>query len=188
MTNKRGTVKLLTFSLEMDAPNIISCAPKMFSCAPKNLHLVAQVLPNSNLNFISALGTFRRVKKRLTLGEKKGCFLVLWKILLVCFYVVLWVLFIVFSIFCTMSFGDCTRLHHQETTVKREPSHLEQQILVNCHNPTVPSNWVQNCILATSNTFSTRTLLDSRSLSRVLQIQASDRKALLEGSTPPPKN
>ena len=51
MTNKRGTVKLLTFSLEMDAPNIISCAPKMFSCAPKHLHLVAQLLPNSNLNF-----------------------------------------------------------------------------------------------------------------------------------------
>ena len=35
MTNKRGTVKLRTFSLEMDALNIISCAPKMFSCAPK---------------------------------------------------------------------------------------------------------------------------------------------------------
>ena len=35
MTNKRGTVKLRTFSLEMDAPNIITCAPKMFSCAPK---------------------------------------------------------------------------------------------------------------------------------------------------------
>ena len=31
--------------------DIISCAPKIFSCAPKNLHLVAQVLPNSNLNF-----------------------------------------------------------------------------------------------------------------------------------------
>ena len=44
MTNKRGTVKLFTFSFEIDAPNIISCAPK-------NLHLVAQVLPNSNLNF-----------------------------------------------------------------------------------------------------------------------------------------
>ena len=51
MTNKRGTVKLFTFSFEIDAPNIISCAPKIFSCAPKNLHLVAQVLPNSNLNF-----------------------------------------------------------------------------------------------------------------------------------------
>ena len=35
MTNKRGTVKLLTFSFEMDAPNIISCAPKIFSCAPE---------------------------------------------------------------------------------------------------------------------------------------------------------
>ena len=51
MTNKRGTVKLFTFSFEIDAPNIISCAPKIFSCAPKNLHLVEQVLPNSNLNF-----------------------------------------------------------------------------------------------------------------------------------------
>ena len=44
MTDRRGTVKLFTFSFEIDAPNIISCAPK-------NLHLVAQVLPNSNLNF-----------------------------------------------------------------------------------------------------------------------------------------
>ena len=51
MTNKRGTVKFFTFSFEIDAPNIISCAPKIFSCAPKNLHLVAQVLQNSNLNF-----------------------------------------------------------------------------------------------------------------------------------------
>ena len=46
-----GTVKLFTFSFEIEAPNIASCAPKIFSCAPKNLHLVAQVLPNSNLNF-----------------------------------------------------------------------------------------------------------------------------------------
>ena len=37
MTNKRGTVKLFTFSFEIDAPNIISCAPKIFSCAPKIL-------------------------------------------------------------------------------------------------------------------------------------------------------
>ena len=55
MTNKRGTVKLFTFSFEIDAPNIISCAPKIFSCAPKisavRLYLVAQVLPNWNLNF-----------------------------------------------------------------------------------------------------------------------------------------
>ena len=51
MTNKRGTVKLFTFSFEIDAPNIISCAPKIFGSAPKTLHLVAQVLPNSNLNF-----------------------------------------------------------------------------------------------------------------------------------------
>ena len=29
MTNKRGTVKLFTFSFELDAPNIISCAPKI---------------------------------------------------------------------------------------------------------------------------------------------------------------
>ena len=35
MTNKRGTVKLFTFSFEIDAPNIISCAPKIFSCVPK---------------------------------------------------------------------------------------------------------------------------------------------------------
>ena len=28
MTNKRGTVKLFTFSFEIDAPNIISCAHK----------------------------------------------------------------------------------------------------------------------------------------------------------------
>ena len=46
MANKRGTVKLFTFSFEIDAPNIISRASKIFSCAPKNLHLVAQVLPN----------------------------------------------------------------------------------------------------------------------------------------------
>ena len=35
MTNKRGTVKLFTFSFEIDAPNIMSCAPKIFSCARK---------------------------------------------------------------------------------------------------------------------------------------------------------
>ena len=35
MTNKRGTVNLFTFSFEIDAPNIISCARKIFSCAPK---------------------------------------------------------------------------------------------------------------------------------------------------------
>ena len=35
MTNKRGTVKLFTFSFKIDAPNIISRAPKIFSCAPK---------------------------------------------------------------------------------------------------------------------------------------------------------
>ena len=35
MTYKRGTVKLFTFSFEIDAPDIISCAPKIFSCAPK---------------------------------------------------------------------------------------------------------------------------------------------------------
>ena len=51
MTNKRGTVKLFTFSFEIDDPNIISCPPKIFSCAPKNLHLVAQMLQNSNINF-----------------------------------------------------------------------------------------------------------------------------------------
>ena len=51
MTNKRGTVKLFTFSFDSDAPNIISCAPKIFSSASKNLYLVAQVLPNPNFNF-----------------------------------------------------------------------------------------------------------------------------------------
>ena len=47
------SVKLFTFSFEIEALNVtcISCAPKIFSYAPKNLHLVAQVLPNSNLNF-----------------------------------------------------------------------------------------------------------------------------------------
>ena len=35
MTNKRGAVKHFTFSFEIDAPNIISCAPKILSCAPK---------------------------------------------------------------------------------------------------------------------------------------------------------
>ena len=35
MTNKRGTVKLFTFSFEIDAPNIMSCAPK------KNFQLCA---------------------------------------------------------------------------------------------------------------------------------------------------
>ena len=35
MKNKRGTVKLFTFSVEIDALNIISCASKIFSCAPK---------------------------------------------------------------------------------------------------------------------------------------------------------
>ena len=42
---------LLLLKYPVDAPNIASCAPKIFSCVPKNLHLVAQVLPNSNLNF-----------------------------------------------------------------------------------------------------------------------------------------
>ena len=49
MTYIRGIVKLFTSSFEIDAPNIASCAPKIFSCVPKNLHLVAQVFPNSNL-------------------------------------------------------------------------------------------------------------------------------------------
>jgi len=34
---------------------------------------------------------------------------------------VVWALFSVFSIFCIMSFGDYTRLHHQETTAKVPP-------------------------------------------------------------------
>ena len=53
MTYKHGTVKLFTFSFEIDASNIVSCAPKIFSHAPNNLQLVAQVLLNSNLNFES---------------------------------------------------------------------------------------------------------------------------------------
>ena len=53
MTYKHDTVKLFTFSFEIDASNIVSCAPKIFSCAPNNLQLVAQVLLNSNLNFES---------------------------------------------------------------------------------------------------------------------------------------
>ena len=35
MTNKRGTVKLFTFSFQIDAPNIMSWAPKIFSCGRK---------------------------------------------------------------------------------------------------------------------------------------------------------
>ena len=60
MTCKCRTVTLFPFFFEIDAPNIISCGPKIFShapklsaCAPKILNLVAQVLPNSNLNFES---------------------------------------------------------------------------------------------------------------------------------------
>ena len=34
-TYKLGIVKLFTFSFQIDAPDIISCAPKIFSCAPK---------------------------------------------------------------------------------------------------------------------------------------------------------
>ena len=65
MTYKLGTVKLFAFPFEIDTPNIISCAPQFFSCAPKisavpkNLHLVVQVLPNSNLNFESGTALFQ---------------------------------------------------------------------------------------------------------------------------------
>ena len=41
-----------------------------------------------------------------------GFFLVLWKPLLVCFCVVVWVLFSVFWIFCIKPFGYCTRAQH----------------------------------------------------------------------------
>ena len=34
-TYKRGTVKLFTFSFEIDAPDIISCAPKISAVRPK---------------------------------------------------------------------------------------------------------------------------------------------------------
>ena len=44
MTNKRGTVKLFTFSFEIDAPNIISCAPKIFSRAPKIFSCAPKIL------------------------------------------------------------------------------------------------------------------------------------------------
>ena len=49
-------------------------------------------------------------------GENFGCFLVLWKPLLVRFCFVVWVLFGVFSIFSVTSFGVCTRPEHQDTT------------------------------------------------------------------------
>ena len=49
-------------------------------------------------------------------GENVECFLVVRKLLLVCFCVVVWVLFSVFPIFSMTSFGDCTRPQHQETT------------------------------------------------------------------------
>ena len=35
MTYKQGTVILFTFSFEIHAPNIASCAPNIFSCVPK---------------------------------------------------------------------------------------------------------------------------------------------------------
>ena len=50
--------------------DIISCAPKIFSCAPKNLHLVAQVLPNSNLNF-EPCSAFKKWMQILT-GENSS--------------------------------------------------------------------------------------------------------------------
>ena len=49
-------------------------------------------------------------------GENFGCFLVVWKPLLVRFCFVVWVLFGVFSIFCMTSFGDCNCPQHQETS------------------------------------------------------------------------
>ena len=39
MTNKRGTVKIFTFSFERDAPNIISCAPKIFKISAVRLKI-----------------------------------------------------------------------------------------------------------------------------------------------------
>ena len=49
----------------------------------------------------------------ILLTPKFGCFLVLWKLLhgYLELSVVLWVFFIVFSIFCITSFGDCTKKH-----------------------------------------------------------------------------
>ena len=45
-----------------------------------------------------------------------GWFLVLQKLLLVCFCFVVWVLFSIFSIFCSRSFGDHNSPETQETT------------------------------------------------------------------------
>ena len=45
-----------------------------------------------------------------------GCFLVLWKLLLVRFCVVKCILFSAFSVFCITSFHDCHHLQYQEIT------------------------------------------------------------------------
>ena len=62
-----------------------------------------------------------------------GCFLVLWKLLLVRFCVVIWILFSVFSAFCITSFHDCHHLQYQETTNILEksftPSHHQTFLL-----------------------------------------------------------
>ena len=62
-----------------------------------------------------------------------GCFLVLWKLLLVRFCVVIWILFSAFSVFCITSFHDCHHLQYQETTHILEksftPSHHQTFLL-----------------------------------------------------------
>ena len=62
-----------------------------------------------------------------------GCFLVLWKLLLVRVCVVIWILFSAFSVFCITSFHDCHHLQYQETTQILEkaftPSHHQTFLL-----------------------------------------------------------
>ena len=54
--------------------------------------------------------------QRLLGHETHWCFLVLWKPLLVCFCFVVWGIVHYSLNLCITSFGDCTRLQHQETT------------------------------------------------------------------------
>ena len=81
MTNQRGTVKLFTFSFEIDAPNSINCAPRIFSCVPKNLHLVAQVLPNSNLNFEPCVDAAHHSLKDYTLSYTHRRIYLAWNVI-----------------------------------------------------------------------------------------------------------
>ena len=77
----------------------------------------------SQFIFISAIGTFRRVK--VDTRRKKGVFLgVAENIVGLLLFRGVGIVQCLFNLLY-MSFGDCTRAQHQETTVKREPSHLE---------------------------------------------------------------